>query len=123
MRMNHSNHLAPATSAGDSGLLAMTDRTPPGAEQDDRSRPSEDHTTDGGRALLEEELLELRKRCRARELALASVASAVTTLRRANRALNDENVLLRKQVAELLQERASRTTMGQRPGLQTSGGK
>ncbi len=123
MRMNHANHLAPATSAGDSRLVAMTDRTPPGAEQDDRSRPSEDHATDGGLALLEEELLELQKRCRARELALARMASAVSTLRRAYRALNDENVLLRQQVVELLEERASRTTMAQRPGLQTSGGK
>ena len=121
-RMNHSNHQASATSAGDSGLVAVIDRTPLGAEQDDRCRPSEDHATDGGLALLEDELLKLRKRYRARELALARMASAVSTLRRANRALNDENVLLRQHVAEL-GERASRTTMAQRPGPQTSGGK
>ena len=120
--MNHTNQLASASSARDSGLVAVIDRTRPGAEQDDRSRPSEDHATDGGLALLEDELLKLRKRCRARELALARMASAVSTLRRANRALNDENVLLRQHVAEL-GERASRTTMAQRPGPQTSGGK
>jgi hypothetical protein len=121
--MNHPNHLALTTTTGDSRLTAVIDRTPLGAERDDRRRPSEGRAADGGLALLEEELLELRKRCRARELALASVAGAVNTLRRANRALNDDNVLLRQQVAELQGERASRRTVAQRPGLRTSGGK
>ena len=122
MRMNHANQLALATSAGDSGLVAVIDRTPLRAEKDDRCLPSEDHATDGGLAVLEDELLELRKRCRARELALARMAGAVSTLRGANRALNDENVLLRQQVAEL-GKRASRRTMAQRPAPRASGGK
>ena len=122
MHMNHPNPLTLATSAADSGLAAVIDRTTLEAEQDDRYRPSDGRATDGGLdALLQEELLRLRKRCRGRELALASVAGAVSTLRRANRALNDENVLLRQQVAEL-GERASRRTMAQRPGRRTSGG-
>jgi hypothetical protein len=50
MRMNHSNHLALATSAGDSGLVAVIDRTTLGAEKDDRCRPSEGRATDGGLA-------------------------------------------------------------------------
>jgi hypothetical protein len=99
--MNHPNHLALTTTAGDSRLTAVIDHTPFGAERDDRRRPSEGRASDGGLALLEEELLKLRKRCRARELALARMVGAVNTLRRANRALNDDNVLLRQQVAEL----------------------
>ena len=123
MRMNHADLLAPATSAGDSGLVAVIDRTPLSAEQHDQCRRGGGCATDGGLALLEDELLKLRNRCRARELALARAAGAVSTLRRANRALNDENALLRQQVAELLAERASRRTMAQRPGPRTSGGK
>jgi hypothetical protein len=120
--MDHPNHLALTTTAGDSRLTAVIDRTPLGAERDDRRRRSEGRATDG-LALLEEELLKLRKHCRARELALARMAGAVNTLRRANRALNDDNVLLRQQVAELQGERASRRTVAQRPVLRTSGGK
>jgi hypothetical protein len=122
MRMNHSDHLALATSAGDASLAAVIDRATMGAEKDDRCWPSEGRTTESSSALLEQELHKLRKRCRARELALASVAGAVSTLRRANRALNDENVLLRQQVAEL-GERAAGRTSAQRPGERASGGK
>ena len=106
MRMDHAKQLALATSAGRSDLGPMIGGAALGAEKDDRPRRDNGRATDGGRSLLEEELLMLRKRCRARELALASIAAAVGTLRRANRALSDENVLLRQQVAEL-RERAS----------------
>jgi hypothetical protein len=99
--MNHANHLALATSACDSALAAVIDRTTLGAEEDDRRRHDEGRATNGGLSLLDEELRMLRKRCRARELALASMAGALNTLRRANRALRDENALLRQQVAEL----------------------
>ncbi len=60
-------------------------------------------------AHLEDEVRRLEKRCRAHENALAKMAGAVQTLRDANRALNDENVLLRQQVAELT-HRPSRPT-------------
>ncbi len=52
-------------------------------------------------AHLEDEVLRLGKRCRAHENALAKMAGALQTLRDANRALNDENALLRQQIAEL----------------------
>ena len=83
-----------------------------------------DDATDAGVALLEDELLELRKRCSRKpaELALARMAGAVSTLRRANRALNDENVLLRQQVAELGNEHPAERS-AQRPAPRASGGK
>jgi hypothetical protein len=93
----------------------MIDSTTLAAKEIDRS-PSDGRVTDGGLALLEKELVALRKRCRARELALGSMAGAVNTLRRANRALNEENALLRQQISEQAQ-RASRRSMAHHPGL------
>jgi hypothetical protein len=55
---------------------------------------------------LEAEVLRLAKRCHAHENALAKMAGAVQALRQANRALNEENVLLRRQITDLT-ERAS----------------
>ena len=105
--MAHSNHLALAAPACDSVLAPVSDHAAPQADnRDDPCRRGEASATQGGPAGLEKELLMLRKRCRARELALASMAGAVSTLRRANRALSDENTLLRQQVSEL-RERSS----------------
>lgn len=112
--MNRANHPALALSAGDTEAAASTDGTAPGRGRDDRGQPARRAAIDGRPALVEQELLKLRKRCRGRELALARMAGAITMLRRANRALNDENVLLRRQVAEL-KERASSKAMTQHP--------
>jgi len=99
--MNRAKHLALAAAAGDVQAAPLTVGVMPGSEDDDPSRHPHQRAVDSRVAVLEEELLKLRKRCRARELALAGMAGAVDTLRRANRALNDENGLLRQQVAEL----------------------
>ncbi len=104
--MAHSKHLALAAPTCDSVLGPVSDRAAPQADKDDRCRRGEPSATESGSAGLEKELLMLRKRCRARELALASMAGAVGTLRHANRALSDENTLLRQQVSEL-RERSS----------------
>jgi predicted RNase H-like nuclease (RuvC/YqgF family) len=69
-----------------------------GTEHRGVQRAGADH---GHVAQLEDEVLRLGKRCRAHENALAKLAGAVQTLRNANRALNDENVLLRQQIADL----------------------
>jgi len=118
--MNRANHPALAVSAGDATAVALADRTPLRLGKDDQWRHDRAADIDGRIALLENELLRVRKRCRARELALASMAGAVNTLRRANRALNDENVLLRQQVAEL-NGRGSNRAMARGPGLPSSG--
>ena len=87
-------------SAGESNLAPMPDGATLVTGEHDRRRRSDGRPTDDGMARLEKELVMLRKRCRARELALVSMAGAVSTLRRANRALNEENALLRQQISE-----------------------
>jgi len=113
--MNHAHQLAPA-STGESDLTAVIDRMTLAAEENERCSRGDRCATGGGTAVLEEELVMLRKRCRARELALASMAGAVSTLRRANQALNEENALLRQQISEQ-REQASRRSTARRPGL------
>ena len=99
--MNRANHLALAVSAGHAGAAVSSDGTAPERGKDDRRRRHRPSTTDGHLTGMERELLTLRKRCRARELALARLAGAVNVSQGAIRALNDENALLRQQVAEL----------------------
>ncbi len=74
-----------------------------GAEHRGVQRTGDDH---GPVADLEAEVLRLAKRCRAHENALAKMAGALQALRQANRALNEENVLLRQQIGDLT-DRAS----------------
>ena len=57
--------------------------------------------TDARVARLEAEVLKLEGRCRAHVHALDGLSGAVLTLRRANRALNEENSLLRSELARL----------------------
>jgi hypothetical protein len=60
-------------------------------------------------ARLEAEVEKLGGRCRAREHALERLSGAVLTLRRANRALTEENSLLRLELKHLRGKAAART--------------
>jgi len=62
------------------------------------------------------------KHDRARELALAHMAGAVNALRGANRALSEENALLRRQIAELKQRASGSTERGLPAGRWDSDG-
>lgn len=106
--MNRAKHLGLATVAGDAHGAPSTIRVMPGPENADPAWHIQRQAVDRRVALLEEDLLKLRKRCRAHELALARMAGALTTVRRANRALSDENRLLREQVGPLNQRVSSR---------------
>lgn len=121
MSMNRPKHLALATAAADAEAAPVHISVTPRSDNDDPPWHSQARATDGCVAPLEEELVKLRKRCRARELALERMARAVATLRVANRALNDENGLLRQQVAEL-HEQASSRRMARGTRLLASGG-
>jgi hypothetical protein len=118
--MKQANDVPLTTSAGDSALAAVIDLTTLEAEAQDRARPGEAPVTDAGRSLVDEELVMLRKRARARELAVASMAGALNMLRRANRALSDENALLRQQLTEL-KERAAADRRPHVRGLRSGG--
>lgn len=119
--MNRPKHLALATAAPDAEAAPVHVSVTPRSDSDDPSWHSQGRAIDGCVARMEEELVKLRKRCRARELALERMARAVATLRLANRALNDENGLLRQQVAELHEQASSRRT-ARGTGLLASGG-
>ena len=112
--MDRAKHLALATAAEAAGAAPSV---APGSRDGASAWPIRPHAIDGRVAIVDEELSKLRRRCRARELALASMAGAVATLRRANRALTDENTLLRQQVAEL-EDRV----VGSGPRLSVAGG-
>ncbi|MGZ6589088.1 MAG: hypothetical protein ACXVHX_33035 [Solirubrobacteraceae bacterium] len=60
-------------------------------------------------AHLEAEVLKLGGRCRAREHALERLSGAVLTLRRANRALTEENSILRLELEHLQGKAPART--------------
>lgn len=60
-------------------------------------------------ARLEAEVLKLGGRCRAREHALERLSGAVFTLRRANRALTEENSIRRLELERLRGQAAART--------------
>jgi hypothetical protein len=112
--MNRPRHLALAA-APDASAVPRKSHVTPGAETDDPSRPIQGRAADGRVARLQDELVDLRRRCRARELALAHMAGAIAKLQRANAALNDENRLLREQLRGRTSERpAERWSDGRR---------
>ena len=63
-----------------------------------RDRPD---STDAHIDRLERQIRKLGTRCRARERALEHLSDAVRALRRANRALTDENAILRLELEQL----------------------
>ena len=71
-----------------------------------RDRPD---ATDARVAHLEAEVLKLGGRCRAHEHALECLSRAVLTLRRANRALTEENSILRLELERLRGRAVART--------------
>ena len=119
--MDRAKHLASAAAADAAQAASSVLRVVPGSGHDGPSSPIEGRSIDSRVALVDEELSKLRKRHRARELALAQMAGALATLRRANRALTDENALLRQQVAEL-KERPPRRVIARGPRVPVSGG-
>jgi hypothetical protein len=75
---------------------------------DPRARDRPD-VTDARVARLEAEVLKLEGRCRAHVHAMEGLSGAVLTLRRAHRALNEENALLRLELAHLRGQATART--------------
>lgn len=72
-----------------------TTQATPTLVTDDRKACDRPDSTDTHAARLEAEVLKLQGRCRAHEHALECLAGAVLALRRANRALTEENSILR----------------------------
>ena len=97
----------PTLVTGDPGARDRPDAT------DARDRPD---ATDARVAHLEAEVLKLGGRCRAHEHALECLSRAVLTLRRANRALTEENSILRLEL-ERLRGRAVARTSTRQPAL------
>jgi hypothetical protein len=100
--------IRPPSADAEASESAITLGTPTLAAGDSAGLGPHD-TIDTGVVGLEIELRRLRVRCRAREDALDRAANALLMLRRANRALAEENAILRGELDRLQLEAAAQT--------------